>query len=73
MTSEKPATADPLKALLRERDEQCLRKKLEREWDGEGMARLLRVEQLTTNHDVRLARLEARLEAVEIDLQRRRR
>ena len=37
------------------------------------IARLLRVEQLATDHGVRLARLEARLEAVEIDLQRRRR
>ncbi len=70
-TATKPS--DPLKALLRERDEQSLRKKLEREWASEGMARLLRAEQLATDHGVRLARLEARLEAVEIDLQRRRR
>ena len=71
MSTAKPA--DPVKRLLRERDEQSLRKKLEREWASEGMARLLRVEQLATDHDVRLARLEARLEAVEIDLQRRKR
>ncbi len=71
MSTAKPA--DPVKALLRERDEQSLRKKLEREWASEGMARLLSVEQLATDHEVRLARLEARLEAVEIDLQRRRR
>ncbi len=55
-TATKPA--DPIKALLRERDLATLKKKLLKEW---GIIRLRALEGLVMDHAERLARLEGRL------------
>ena len=59
MSTEKPA--DPLKALLRERDEQSLRKKLEREWASEAIIRLRTLERVVEDYGHRWALVEKRV------------